>query len=61
MKFQHILVPVDFSEHSIAALKTAGVLAQQLNGIVVCSSSARGHAGRLGSIRHAPCDHSRGT
>ena len=32
MKFQHILVPVDFSEHSIAALKTAGVLAQQLNG-----------------------------
>ena len=34
MKFQHILVPVDFSEHSIAALKAAGVLAQQLSGSI---------------------------
>ena len=32
MKFQKILVPVDFSDHSIAAVQTAGQLAQQTGG-----------------------------
>jgi universal stress protein A len=32
MKFQKILVPVDFSEYSLAAVQAAGSLAQQIGG-----------------------------
>ena len=35
MKFQRILVPVDFSEHSLAGVKTAAALAKQLSGTLI--------------------------
>lgn len=35
MSFKNILVPVDFSEHSLAALETAGTLAQQVGGSLI--------------------------
>ena len=35
MKFQRLLVPVDFSEHSLAGVKAAAALAKQLSGTLV--------------------------
>ena len=35
MKFQRILVPVDFSEHSLAGVKAAAAVAKQLSGSLI--------------------------
>ncbi len=35
MNFQKILVPIDFSEHSLVALQAGGVLAKQVGGTIL--------------------------